>query len=213
MLSYRQSVLLSALTLAACSKDPPKPEPAKEAATAVTTAAPAATTAAPAASAAPASAALASAPASAAAPTSAEPSPQEWESAKLDVNAVKNWNRPGCMTRRVREWLRVACSEMTTQQGMPIGIQIVKGFPPAKFNVLTEQAGSIMLVFPATAGLDAEATFAFTKATYRFVARWPAGQPEPKVIGAFEETARRAAEGEAASAEPKEPPIKVELGQ
>jgi hypothetical protein len=212
MPSYRQFALLSALTLAACSKDPPKPEPAKEA-TAVATAAPATTTAAPATSAAPAIAASASAPASAAAPTSPEPSPQEWESAKLDVNAVKNWNRPGCMTRRVREWLRVACSEMTTQQGMPSGIQIVKGFPPSKFNVLTEQAGSIMLVFPATAGLDGEATFTFAKATYRFVARWPAGQPEPKEIGAFEETARRAAEGEPASAEPKEPPIKVELGR
>ena len=102
---------------------------------------------------------------------------------------------------------------MTTQQGMPIGIQIVKGFSPAKFNVLTEQAGSIMLVFPATAGLDAEATFTFTKASYRFVARWPAGQPEPKPLSAFEETARRAAQGEPASAEPKEPPIKVELGR
>jgi hypothetical protein len=211
MPSYRRSVLLSALTLAACSKDPPKPEPAKEAATTVATAAPATTTAALAASAAPAIAA--SATASAAAPTSAEPSPQEWESAKLDVNAVKNWNRPGCMTRRIREWVRVACSEMTTQQGMPSGIQIIKGFPPAKFNVLTEQAGSIMLVFPATEGLDGEATFTFAKATYRFVARWPAGQPEPKGIGAFEETARRAAEGEPASAEPKEPPIKVELGK
>ena len=210
MPNHRQFVLLSALTLAACSKDPPKPEPAKEAATAVATVAPAATSAAPAAS---AIAASASATASAAAPTSAEPSPQEWESAKLDVNVVKDWNRPGCMTRRIREWIRVACSEMTTQQGMPVGIQIVKGFPPAKFNVLTEQAGSIMLVFPATAGLDGEATFTFAKATYRFVARWPAGQPEPKPIGAFEETARRAAQGEPASAEPKEAPIKVELGR
>lgn len=173
------------------------------------TAAPGATTAAPAASAAPA----APASATAAAPTSAEPEPKEWESAKLDVNVIKNWNRPGCMTRRIREWIRVACSEMTTQQGMPIGIQILKGFPPAKFNVLTEQAGSIMLVFPATAGLDAEATFTFTKATYRFVARWPAGQPEPKEIGAFEEAARRAAEGEPAKAEPKEPPVKVDLSQ
>jgi hypothetical protein len=209
MLNYRQSVLLSALTLAACSKDPPKPEPAKEAATA----APAATTAAPSAPSAAAIAASASATASAAAPTSPEPSPQEWESAKLDVNVVKNWNRPGCMTRRIREWIRVACSEMTTQQGMPTGIQIVKGFPATKFNVLTEQAGSIMLVFPATAGLDGEATFTFAKATYRFVARWPAGQPEPKEIGAFEETARRAAEGEPASNEPKEAPVKVQLGQ
>lgn len=202
------TVLLSALALAlaACSKDPPKPEPAKEAATAVATAAPTA-------SAAPTIAASASATASAAAPTSAEPSPQEWDSAKLNVSVVKDWNRPGCMTRRIREWIRVACSEMTTQQGMPIGIQIVKGFPPAKFNVLTEQAGSIMLVFPATAGLDGEATFTFAKATYRFVARWPAGQPEPKGIGAFEETARRAAQGEPASAEPKEAPIKVELGR
>jgi hypothetical protein len=118
MPSYRRALLLSALTLAACSKDPPMPEPAKEAATAVTTAAPAATTAAPAASAAPAApVSAASATASAAAPTSAEPSPQEWESAKLDVNVVKNWNRPGCMSRRIREWIRVACSEMTTQQG------------------------------------------------------------------------------------------------
>ena len=212
MPSYHPFVLLSALTLAACSKDPPKPEPApapgKEAATAVATAAPAATTAAPA-----APTASASVTATAAAPTSAEPSPQEWESAKLDVSVIKNWNRPGCMTRRIREWIRVACSEMTTQQGMPTGIQIVKGFPPAKFNVLTEQAGSIMLVFPATAGLDGEALFTFAKATYRFVARWPAGQPEPKEIGAFEETARRAAEGEPASTEPKEAPIKVQLGK
>jgi hypothetical protein len=208
MPNYRQSVLLSALALAACSKDPPKPEPAKEAATAVATAAPAAP-AAPTV----AASASAAATASAAAPTSAEPSPQEWDSAKLDVNVVKDWNRPGCMTRRIREWIRVACSEMTTQQGMPVGIQIVKGFPPAKFNVLTEQAGSIMLVFPATAGLDGEATFTFAKATYRFVARWPAGQPEPKTIGAFEETARRAAQGEPASGEPKEAPIKVQLGQ
>lgn len=213
MPNHRLTVLLSALTLAACSKDPPKPEPApaKEAASAVTTAASAAPAATTAASAAPAASTAATA--AAAAPTSEEPSPKEWDSAKLDVNVIKNWNRPGCMTRRIREWIRVACSEMTTQQGMPIGIQIVKGFPPAKFNVLTEQAGSIMLVFPATAGLDGEATFSFPKATYRFVARWPTGQPEPKEIGAFEETARRAAEGEPASAPPKEAPVKVELGR
>lgn len=213
MPSCGRFALLSALTLAACSNDPPKPDPAKEAAATAITAAPAVTTAAPAASPAPSIAASTSAAAPAAAPTSEEPSPKEWETAKLDVNVVKNWNRPGCMTRRIREWIRVACSEMTTQQGMPTSIQIVKGFPPAKFNVLTEQAGSIMLVFPATAGLDAEATFTFAKATYRFVARWPAGQPEPKELGAFEEIARRAAEGEPASGEPKEPPIKVELGR
>lgn len=212
MPNVRQSLLLlSALALAACSNDPPKPEPAKGAATSVTTAAPAATTAAPATSA--ASVASASAVATAAAPTSEEPSPKDWESAKLDVSVVKNWNRPGCMPRRIREWIRVACSEMTTQQGMPTGIQIVKGFPASKFNVLTEQAGSIMLVFPATQGLDGEATFTFAKATYRFVARWPAGQPEPKEIGAFEETARRASEGQPGSNEPKEAPIKVELGR
>ena len=38
-----------------------------------------------------------------------------------------------------------------------------------KLSVLEERAGSMMLVFPATEGLDAEATFTFAEGSYNFV--------------------------------------------
>ncbi len=179
--------------LCACSKDAPKPDPAKE--TAGSTPA-AATTTAPAASqsvaakplAAPASAAPA-AMVGAKAPASPEPELKEWEGTKLDLGLIKNWNGPGCMARRVREWVRIGCSSGTTQKGTPVSIQVLKGFPSTKYSVMEERNGTTMLVFPATEGLDAEATFAFSGGSFRFTSSWPAGQPEPKNIGAFEEIA------------------------
>lgn len=122
-------------------------------------------------------------------PSSPEPELKEWDGTKLDLNVIKNWNGPGCMARRVREWIRIGCSSTTTQKGAPISIQILKGFPSTKFSVLDERGGTTMLVFPATEGLDGEATFSFSGGSFRFTASWPAAQPEPKAIGAFEEIA------------------------
>jgi hypothetical protein len=128
----------------------------------------------------------ASAAAQPAAPSSPEPSLKEWDGTKLDLGLLKNWDATGCFARRVREWIRVGCSAASTKSGAPIEIQIVKGFPASKLSVLKERGGATMLVFPATEGLDAEAVFVFAEGSSRFTARWPAGQPEPKPIGAFE---------------------------
>lgn len=136
-----------------------------------------------------ASAAPTAAPTAAAAakaPASPEPEIKEWDGTKADLNVIKNWAGPGCMARRVREWIRIGCAGASTQKGAPVSIQIVKGFPSAKYSVLDERAGSMMLVFPATEGLDAEATFTFSEGAFRLKASWPAGQAEPKAIGAFE---------------------------
>lgn len=196
MLDRRSSLLVFSLLLAACSKDPPKAEPAKEPASPSSAApaaasAPAATTAAQPTSAAP-SAAASAAPAAATGavakpPASPEPELKEWDGVKADLNLIKNWSGPGCMPRRVREWIRIGCAGATTQKGAPVSIQIVKGFPRTKYSILDERAGSTMLVFPATEGLDAEATFTFAEGSFRLKASWPAGQPEPKAFGAFEE--------------------------
>jgi hypothetical protein len=187
-MSYRPSLLLMpVLFLAACSSDPPA---------AGTTSAPAATTAAPApsmtaassasstAAAAPASAAPAGAPASQA--SSPEPSVEEWEAAAIDLGILGNWDATGCVARRIREWVRVGCSTSKSKSGAPVSIQIVKGFAMSKLSILTERSGATMLVFPAKAGLDAEASFNFADASFRFVVRWPEGQPEPKPLGSFE---------------------------
>lgn len=183
-------------TLSACSKDPPKPDPAKETAgstpAATTTTAPAASQSVAAKPAAAPAASPSAAPAAmvgAKPPTSPEPEIKEWDATKLDLSLIKNWSGPGCMPRRVREWIRIGCSSGTTQKGTPVSIQVLKGFPSTKYSVMEERNGTTMLVFPATEGLDAEATFTFSGASFRFTASWPAGQPEPKTFGAFEEIA------------------------
>jgi hypothetical protein len=127
------------------------------------------------------------APAAAKAPASPEPEIKEWDAVNADLGLVRNGSEPGCMARRVREWIRVGCAAATTERGKPIAIQLVKGFTRTKYSILQERGGSTMLVFPATEGLDGEATFTFAGATFRFTASWPAGQPEPKVIGSFED--------------------------
>jgi hypothetical protein len=180
---------LLALTLTACSKDPPA---AGAGATSTSTAASPSSAASTAAAAPPASSALAAAPPTAsaatppAAPLSPEPSLKEWDAAKLDLNIVKGWDATGCVARRVREWIRVGCSTASSKNGAPIEIQLVKGFTASKLSILKERGGSTMLAFPATPGLDAEALFVFAEASFEFVARWPAGQPEPKPIASFE---------------------------
>ncbi len=189
----KTSLLFLGLVLSACDKAPnpdsvPSEPPASaRAATPATSAAPTPTASAAAAPV----ATPASAPPKAAA--SPEPELKEWDSVKADLTLVRNWAGPGCMARRVREWVRVGCSASSTEKGAPIKIQVTKGFPKAKYSVLDERGGSIMLVFPATEGLDAEATFSFTGGAFRFAASWPAGQPEPKTIGAFQEIEEPAA--------------------
>lgn len=209
MLPRRLPLLAFALALAACSKDTPQPEPAREAAPAApapSAAQPAAATPSATPSAAPAATAAAAPAAAAKPPSSPEPDIKEWDASKQDLKLVKNWAGPGCMPRRVREWIRIGCAGAATQKGAPVSIDIVKGFPKAKLSVLEERAGSMMLVFPATEGLDAEATFTFSEGTFRFKASWPAGQPEPTTIGAFEEIERPVEVPAAAEAEPGDSP-------
>lgn len=216
MLPRRLSLLAFALTLAACGNDPPKAEPAKEAAPPASAAAPAAAqpaAATPSATPSAAPAAAAAAPAAAAKPPSSpEPDIKEWDASKQDLKLVKNWAGPGCMPRRVREWIRIGCAGAATQKGAPISIQIVKGFPKSKLSVLEERGGSMMLVFPATEGLDAEATFTFSEGTFRFTASWPAGQPEPTAIGAFQEVERPVEIPSAADGEPGDSPSEAAPG-
>lgn len=187
MLSRNRLVALFALTLVACSKDPPAGGGATATSASPSPDTPAATAAPPASStvaaAPPATASAAAAPA---APTSPEPSLKEWDGTKLELGLLKNWDSTGCVARRLREWIRVGCSAGTSKAGAPLEIQIVKGFPTSKLSILKERGGSTMLVFPATAGLDAEAIFMFSEGSFQFTARWPEGQPEPKPIGAFQ---------------------------
>lgn len=180
--------LASLALLAACDDAPPpaaKDAPPASAAPAPS-AAPAAVGSASALAPSAAPAAPAAAPA-AKAPASPEPELKEWDAVSADLGLVRNGSQPGCMARKVREWIRVGCAAATTERGKPLAIRIVKGFPRAKYSILEERAGSTMLVFPATEGLDGEATFTFAGGTFRFTASWPAGQPEPKVIGSFED--------------------------
>lgn len=181
--------LVSLALLTACDEAPPPPA-AKETAPPSATPAPSAaaltvgSAMAPKPSAAPA---VPGAVPTAKAPASPEPEIKEWDAVTANLGLVKNGSEPGCMARRVREWIRVGCAAATTERGKPIAIQIVKGFPRAKYSILEERGGSTMLVFPATEGLDGEATFTFAGGTFRFTASWPSGQPEPKVIGSFED--------------------------
>jgi len=183
MTHHRALPIALALALTACGQDPP----ASGAATAATTAAPnpraSATATATAATAAATQAATA---APVAAPLSAEPTVEEWEAAKLDLEVVKNGVAMGCFGRRIREWVRIGCSAAKSVHGAPVGIQVVKGFLPSKLSILKERNGSIMLVFPVQMGMDAEASVSFADASLRLTARWPSGQPEPKPIASLD---------------------------
>ncbi|NUQ77940.1 MAG: hypothetical protein HUU21_30775 [Polyangiaceae bacterium] len=198
--------VLFALTLIGCGKDPPAAgadvSSATTSASPVTSAAVAAPPATNAPAAAPSPATSAVAPP--AAPASPEPSLKEWDATKLELGLLKNWDATGCVARRVREWIRVGCSAPTSKAGMPMEIQIVKGFPASKLSILKERGGSTMLVFPATPGLDGEALFVFAEGSYQFVSRWPAGQPEPKPIGSFEKIEVPAEEAAPGGSEPSD---------
>lgn len=201
---------LPLLLVAACEdKAPPATTSAgpTAAATATVTAAASATASSPAASAAP-SAAAAPTTTEQAPPASPEPTLKEWDAAKQDLSLVKNWGGPGCMGRRVREWIRVSCSGQMLQKGQPISITIEKGFKATPLTILNERAGTIWLIFPLTEGLDGSAVYAFEGGSFRFTAKWPKGEPEPKPVGAFEELAapEPAADGPDSIAEITPPP-------
>lgn len=172
--------------------DEKAPSPAASASPiSATTVAPAATTSASAAASASAkpSASAAASSAEPAPPASPEPTLKEWDAAKQDLTLVKNWGGPGCMGRRVREWIRVSCSGQMLQKGEPVSITIEKGFKPTPLSILSERTGTIWLIFPLTEGLDGSAVYSFTGGSFRFTAKWPKGEPEPKPVGAFEELA------------------------
>lgn len=176
--------LAIALSLTACGESPPASGSGAPTATgtagAKTTAA-TATATATAAMTASATATATAAPA-APAPLSAEPTVEEWEAAKIELGLVKGGDEAGCFGRRIREWIRVGCSTAQSKNGTPTAIQVVKGFPPSKISILKERNGTIMLIFPALAGMDGEASFLFADASLRLTANWPAGQAEPKPI-------------------------------
>ena len=160
--------------------------PSSAGATAAATTASAAATAKASASATATSAATASEPAP---PTSPEPTLKEWDAAKPNLELVKHWDRPGCMPRRVREWIRVGCSGQMLQKGNPVEIRILKGFKPTPLSIMSERAETIWLIFPFTEGLDGSAVYSFEGGSFTFTAKWPKGEPEPKVVGNFEELA------------------------
>jgi hypothetical protein len=179
--------LLPALAPACDQKSPaPAPSAAPTAVVTATGTASATTSAAPA-----ASATGSSAPASTSSeqtpPASPEPTLKEWDASKQDLSLVKHWDRPGCTGRRVREWIRVSCSGQLLQKGEPISITIEKGFKPTPLSILSERGGTIWLIFPLTEGLDGSAVYSFAGGSFRFTAKWPKGEPEPKPVGAFEE--------------------------
>jgi hypothetical protein len=173
---------------AACGGESPTSAPSAaptSAATATGTATTSATAAVTAsASAKPSAVATSSEPAP---PTSPEPTLKEWDAAKQDLTLVAHWDRPGCTARRVREWIRVGCGGQMLQKGTPLSITIEKGIQPRPLDILSERGGSIWLIFPLTEGLDGAAVYAFAGGSFRFTAKWPKGQPEPKVVGDFEE--------------------------
>lgn len=205
------SVLTGSLTLStalACNSETPNPSSSSAPVPAGVTASAAATATAPASAAASASA-VASAASTAsvqAPPTSPEPTLAEWSAAKIALDIVKHWDRPGCTPRRVREWVRVGCSGQLLQKGDPVEIRIEKGFKPTPLSIMSERAGSIWLVFPFTEGLDGAAVYSFTGGSFRFTAQWPKGQPEPKVVGSFEAIALPDQPPDVQGSAPSEPP-------
>ena len=184
--------LVLACALTACGQD----APASGGSTATSTQAaasgsPAATsTAAATATASATATATATAAAAASPPTiSAEPTLEEWDAAKIELGLVTGADALGCVGRRIREWVRLGCSAGKSSNGTPVSIQVVKGFMASKISILKERNGALMLVFPAHAGMDAEAAVNFADASFRLVARWPAGQPEPKPLASMERVA------------------------
>src|SRR5690349_2797325 len=181
------SFLVPVLFLAACGGEAAPSDAAPTAsATSKPTAAAATATAASSATSTAAAAVTSAAATAAAAPAAPteEPKVEDWEAAKIDLTLLGG-SDTGCVARRIREWVRVGCSKGQSKSGDPQSIQVVKGFAASKISILTERNGTIMLVFPAQAGLDAEASFIFADASFRFTVSWPAGQPEPKPLGSF----------------------------
>ena len=183
--------LVLACALTACGQDAPASGGSTTtSARAAASGSPAATTTATATATASATAtATATATAAAAAsppPISAEPTLEEWDAAKIDLGLVTGADALGCVGRRIREWIRVGCSAGKSSNGTPVSIQVVKGFMASKISILKERNGALMLIFPAHTGMDAEAAVNFADASFRLVARWPAGQPEPKAIASME---------------------------
>lgn len=165
-----------------------------------------ANTATTAATAAPTQAATATAAAmTAPAPPSAEPTVEEWEAAKIDLGLITGADAPGCLGRRIREWIRFGCSSSKSSNGQAVSIQVVKGFQASKISILKERNGALMLIFPAQPGLDAEAAVNFADASFRLKASWPAGQPEPKAIGSLERVSSPAALTGSASVSTSDP--------
>jgi hypothetical protein len=151
-----------------------------------TTASP--TTASPAESAAAKTATVESAPvetAAAAAPggRSKVPTVEEWNAVTKEVT-VRGSSKLNCETKMVREWLRVSCRGKSFSGGEPTGVSVTKGGGRGD-DYTFSNTGVASLVVRFVEGVDLEAEFSWSDASYKLKVFWPHGAPEPPAKAEF----------------------------
>ncbi len=93
----------------------------------------------------------------------------------------------GCNGRRVREWIRVACSGRSDSGGRPTTVQVTSG--DRAFALASD--GSISVVVPVYEGTRTEVDFAWTDGTRTLVVEWKRGEGRPATVARFVGTAPR----------------------
>lgn len=125
----------------------------------------------------------AEAPAPASSVRSPMPSADEWRSAPfVEVGEAPSM---GCNGRRVREWIRVACSGRSDSGGRPTTVQVTSG--EGVFALASD--GSTSAVVPVVEGTRADVDFAWTDGTRTLVVEWKKGEARPAMVGRFVGTA------------------------
>ena len=107
------------------------------------------------------------------------PSAEEWSAAP--IAEVGDGPAMGCNGRRVREWLRVACSGRSNSGGRPTTVQARSG--AGVFALATDESTSF--VAPVVEGAKAEADFAWNDGTRTLVVEWKQGEPRPAIAARF----------------------------
>lgn len=113
---------------------------------------------------------------------SAPPTLEEWGKLRKEVT-VKGSSALRCETKIIREYLRVVCTGKLDPAGTPTAVAVLKGGAEA---MAFAHGGVASLIVPYTEGTHLEAVFSWTHKSHKLVARWPKGDKQPVIVGAFE---------------------------
>ena len=111
---------------------------------------------------------------------------------------VTGSTRAGCETKRIREWLRVACRRYEDTHTVPAGYEVSDWLWPLDVTVVRDPRGEAMtlampaattLVAPVLEGDELVVDFGWIKHSQRLEVRWPKGAAEPTM--AFGERVKR----------------------